>query len=552
MSRRNSPSPNRSLDDYASEKLPSNLDETIRIVQNLLNETDDFIVRRFQVFGRTPAALFYFSDLSNQVIINQNILQPLMQGPRHLVDAEVDPKRLKSVIADEALIHGECVLSADAYFVLDAILQGRAVVAVDGVDQAFVIGSPNVPKRSIAQPPTEQTIQGPREGFIEPLIFNLGLLRYRLPTPDLRIKLMRVGRITKSKVAVCYLEGIVNPDLVKEVTRRLKSIDIDGILDSGFLEQLIEDNHWSPFPQIQNTEKPDRAVGQMIEGRVIVLVDGSPFALICPTVFVQFYQSSEDYSSRFLQGSFSRLARVIALLFSLITPSLYVAIISFNPELIPTEFAIAVAGGRAGVPFPSVVEVLVMEISMEVLREATIRLPQQVGGALSIVGVLVIGQAAVSAGFASPITVVVIALTTIGSFATPAYNAAFALRMLRFPLIFLAGMFGLYGIVVGLILIGNHALSLRSFGVPYLTPAVPGNLSGLKDLLIRGPLWWMKTRPSLLQTEDESRVGQETVEYQGAKTRNVMDPKAIDEKKEGNADEAGESDHGGPSDLDSR
>ncbi|TLS48318.1 spore germination protein [Paenibacillus antri] len=552
MSRRNSPSPNRTLEDYASEKLPTTLDETIRIVQNLLNETDDFIVRRFQVFGRTPAALFYFSDLSNQENINQDILKPLMQGPLHLVDADIDSKRLKAVIAEEALIHGECVLSADVYFVLDAVLQGRAVVAVDGVDEAFVIGSPNVPKRSIVQPPTEQTIQGPREGFIEPLIFNLGLLRYRLPTPDLRIKIIRVGRITKSKVAVCYLEGIVNPDLVKEVTRRLQNIDIDGILDSGFLEQLIEDNHWSPFPQIQNTEKPDRAVGQMIEGRVVVLVDGSPFALICPTVFVQFYQSSEDYSSRFLQGSFSRLARVIALLFSLITPSLYVAIISFNPELIPTEFAIAVAGGRAGVPFPSVVEVLIMEISMEVLREATIRLPQQVGGALSIVGVLVIGQAAVSAGFASPITVVVIALTTIGSFATPAYNAAFALRMLRFPLIFLSGMFGLYGIVVGLILIGNHALSLKSFGVPYLTPAVPGNMSGLKDLLIRGPLWWMKKRPSLLQTKDDSRVGQRTVDNQGAATRNVMDPKAIDEQKEAKSDETGESDHGRSSDLDSR
>jgi len=551
MSHRKRPSPNRTLEKYARERLNPDLEHTIRIVQDLLKDTDDFIIRRFQVFGRTPAAMFYFSDLSNQLVINQNILQPLMQGPRHLEGAEVEPSRLKRVIEEEALIHGECLLSSDTYFILDAILQGRAVVAVDGLDEAFVVGSPNIPKRAVAQPPTEQTIQGPREGFVEPLIFNLGLIRYRLPTPDLRINIMRVGRITKSKVAICYLDGITNPDLVDEVKRRLKAIDIDGILDSGFLEQLIEDNHWSPFPQIQNTEKPDRAVAQMIEGRVIVLVDGSPFALIAPTVFVQFYQSSEDYSSRFLQGSFSRLARVIALLFSLITPSLYVAIISFNPELIPTEFAIAVAGGRAGVPFPSVVEVLVMEISMEVLREATIRLPQQVGGALSIVGVLVIGQAAVSAGFASPITVVVIALTTIGSFATPAYNAAFALRMLRFPLIFLAGMFGLYGIVVGLILIGNHALSLKSFGVPYLTPAVPGSWKGMKDLLVRSPLWWMTERPTLLQAEDDSRVGQQTMSNQGVETHNVLDPKAID-GKESSANENEKRHHGHSSDRDTR
>ena len=520
--------PNESLDRYAGAPLPTALEETVRIVRSILSETDDFVVRKFQVFDGTAAALFYFTDLSNQSIINSDILQPLMQGPRHLQGAPVEKERLKQVISEEALIHGECLLESDLYTLIDAILQGRAIVAVDGLDEAFVIGSPNVPKRSVAQPPTEQTIQGPREGFIEPLIFNLGLLRYRLPTPNLRIKIMRVGRITKSKVAVCYLEGIANPELVEEVQRRIQSVDIDGILDSGFLEQLIEDNHMSPFPQIQNTEKPDRAVGQMIEGRVVILVDGSPFALIAPTVFVQFYQSSEDYASRFLQGSFSRLARVLALLFSLITPSLYVAIISFNPELIPTEFAIAVAGGRAGVPFPSVVEVLIMEVSMEILREATIRLPQQVGGALSIVGVLVIGQAAVSAGFASPITVVVIALTTIGSFATPAYNAAFALRMLRFPLIFLAGMFGLYGIVVGLILIGNHALSLKSFGVPYLAPAVPGNWQGMKDLLIRGPLWWMSERPDMLRTGMKNRVGRKTMDRRGAKTRNILQRKEVE------------------------
>ena len=526
--RHRSTPPNESLDRYAGAPLPTALEETVRIVRSILSETDDFVVRKFQVFDGTPAALFYFTDLSNQSIINSDILQPLMQGPRHLQGAPVEKEQLKRVISEEALIHGECLLESDLYTLVDAILQGRAIVVVDGLDQAFVIGSPNVPKRSIAQPPTEQTIQGPREGFIEPLIFNLGLLRYRLPTPNLRIKIMRVGRITKSKVAVCYLEGIANPELVEEVQRRIQSVDIDGILDSGFLEQLIEDNHMSPFPQIQNTEKPDRAVGQMIEGRVVILVDGSPFALIAPTVFVQFYQSSEDYASRFLQGSFSRLARVLALLFSLITPSLYVAIISFNPELIPTEFAIAVAGGRAGVPFPSVVEVLIMEISMEILREATIRLPQQVGGALSIVGVLVIGQAAVSAGFASPITVVVIALTTIGSFATPAYNAAFALRMLRFPLIFLAGMFGLYGIVVGLILIGNHALSLKSFGVPYLAPAVPGNWQGMKDLLIRGPLWWMSERPEMLRTGMKNRVGRKTMDRRGAKTRNILQRKEVE------------------------
>jgi spore germination protein KA len=199
----------------------------------------------------------------------------------------------------------------------------------------------------------------------------------------------------------------------------------------------------------------------------------------------------------------------------LVFPSIYVSIISFNTELIPTEFAVAVAGGRAGVPFPAVVEVLIIETSMEVLREATIRLPQQVGGALSIVGVLVVGQAAVAAGFASPITVVAIALTTIGSFATPAYNAALALRLLRFPLIIMAGVFGLYGVMIGLILIANHLLSLKSFGVPYLSPLIPGDFQGYKDLIIRGPLSWMTYRPSFLRPVDRVKLGSPTEKSQG-------------------------------------
>jgi spore germination protein KA len=240
------------------------------------------------------------------------------------------------------------------------------------------------------------------------------------------------------------------------------------------------------------------------------------------------------------------MARVVALVFSLVFSALYVAIISFNPELIPTKFAVAVAGGRAGVPFPALIEILIMEVSMEVLREATIRLPQQVGGALSIVGVLVIGQAAVAAGFASPITVVAIALTTIGSFATPAYNAAFALRMLRFPLIFLAGIFGLYGLVVGIILISNHLLSLRSFGVPYMTPAVPMDIQGLKDLVIRAPFWWMKKRPTHLFPLDADRLGKDMKQIVFQIPDNTLDPSQIENQGEDEPGEQSSADHEHP------
>lgn len=493
------------------EQLSGSLEETSGYIERLLGPNEDFTTRRFQIFGQYEARLFYFSNMLDTSVLNLDILKPLMAPDWLGKQPEIPPEQLSGLILRDTLYHAKGSSERSLPIVIDMLLRGGTVIVVEGLREAIVIETQDVPRRAIQQPDTEQVIRGPREGFIEQLATNISLLRYRLPTTDFRVKSMKIGRFTKSRVAVCYLEGVVNDDLVGEVEKRLGRIDIDGVLDVGYLEQFIEDNHYSPFPQVQNTERTDKAVANLLEGRVVILVDGSPFALIVPTVFNQFYQTTEDYSERYILVSFIRLFRLLALCFSLVTPSLYVAIISFNPELIPTEFAVAVSGGRAGVPFPSVVEVLVMEASMEVLREATIRLPQQIGGALSIVGVLVIGQAAVSAGFVSPITVVVIALTTIGSFATPAYNAALALRLLRFPLVILAGMFGLYGVMVGLILIANHLLSLRSFGVPYLAPVVPGNFDGMKDTVVRLPLWSMKRRPWLLRTSNQFRVGESTI-----------------------------------------
>ncbi|WNC12955.1 spore germination protein [Brevibacillus brevis] len=492
------------------QDLTGNLEETIEQIRHVFGENADFSMRRFHVFGTHAAVMFYFSNMIEQSVLNTDILKPLMRKDVEGLVGEgaLDPEQLKDVLINETLYHSEGKLEARLYKLMEGLLRGQTVVVIEGLNEAFLIGTRNIEKRAIDQPATEQVIRGPREGFIELLGTNIALLRYRLQTPDFQVRTMEIGRKTRSKVAICFMQGVTNTELVEEVMDRLSMIEIDAILDSGYLEQFIEDNHISPFPQVQYTERPDKVAANLLEGRVAIFVDGSPLALVVPTVFNQFYQAVEDYTERFLLMSAIRLARLIALMFSLVFPSLYVGVISFNPELIPTEFAVAVAGGRAGVPFPAVIEVLVIETSMEVLREATIRLPQQVGGALSIVGVLVIGQAAVAAGFASPITVVIIALTTIGSFATPSYNAALALRLLRFPLIVMAGIFGLYGIVVGLILIVNHLLSLKSFGVPYLSPLVPGSFQGMKDLFTRGPLWSLKSRPVFIQPQDQRRLGQ--------------------------------------------
>lgn len=511
--------PHQIIEKEKQKYIDIKIESTKQSICGLLGDNEDFIVRKFKICKTYSTVLFYISNLVDQKVINEDILKPLIETNSRTEFHDMNKANkvnIPNMLIDEILYHSSAKLENNLSTLVEAILSGEAVIVIDDMSQAIHIDARYVEMRAIDQPETEQVIIGPREGFIERLDTNIGLLRYRLPTADFCVKTIKIGRITKSKVAICYLKGIANPALIKEMEKRLSKIDTDVIMDVGYLEQFIEDNKFSPFPQTALTERPDGVVGNLMEGRVAILVDGSPFALQVPVVFNQFFQTTEDYTTRFLLGSFTRLVRILALVFSLVFPSLYVSFISFNPELVPTEFAIAVAGGRAGVPYPAVVEVLIMEVSMEVLREATVRLPKQIGGALSIVGVLVIGQAAVEAGLSSPITVVVIALTTIGSFATPAYNASFALRMLRFPLVILAGIFGLYGVVVGCIVIFNHMLTLKSFGVPYMSPVSPSNRQGMKDVVVRFPFKWMPRRPAFLKPKNDIRVGnkKEKIDYE--------------------------------------
>lgn len=483
------------------------IEHNLAIFEQLLGMNMDLLIRRFQIQHngrRVECGLVYLDGSSSKADMNE-ILRALMF---EMDSARQDGVYLRDIIISQCIPYSDVAIKRTPSDAADWLLSGNSLLFLAGCEDVIGLSTQAFKERAVEQPQTEQVIQGPREGFIESVGTNISLIRKRMRSPNLRVKLMQIGQETATNVVYCYCEGIVNEDLVQEVERRLKNVNIDTLYGSGYLEQFIEDSHFSPFPQIQNTERPDKTVAAILEGRIAILVDGSPFALIVPAVFSQFYQTSEDYDTRFLMASMIRGIRVVALLFSLIFPSLYVSLISFNPEMIPTKFAVAVAGGRAGVPFPAIAEIFGLELVMEILREATIRLPQQIGGALSIVGVLVIGEAAVQAGFVSPITVVIVALTTIGSFATPAYNAAIALRMLRFPLMILAGMFGLYGVMVGLIFISNHLNGLKSFGVPYLSPIVPADPGGLKDSIVRMPIWAMKRRPKQLQVNDAMRAGE--------------------------------------------
>ncbi|WP_421664646.1 spore germination protein [Lysinibacillus telephonicus] len=456
-----------------SPKLEDNIYEINKIFQKNM----DFLIRKFNLFGKTPAVLICLKSLVSTEKIDRDIIKLLQEG-----EPLSDPsQQVTQYIINNILYFSDVKEVSELSSFIKAISSGKALILIEGEEYGIELDVVEKEKRSIEEPATERVVRGPRDGFIEQIMTNISLLRYRLPVPEFQIEETEVGKRTRTKVAICYMDDIVS--------------------------EVIQDRPNSPFPQVQNTERPDKVIGNILEGRVAILIDGSPFALIVPATFNQFYQTSEDYYERWIISSFVRIVRMAALIFSLTFSSFYITVLSFHPELIPANFVVAAASGRQGVPFPVIFEVLVMEFAMEILREATVRMPQQVGGALSIVGVLVVGQAAVQAGFVSPITVVIIALSTIGSFATPSYNAATAFRMLRFLLIILAGTFGLLGLAVGIMLVLNHMLSIRSFGIPYMTPFSPGNIKSLKDSIFRAPFYWLKERPAENHVRDAQRIG---------------------------------------------
>lgn len=300
------PYPHQILEKYKHITVNGNLEKMTTLVEELLGLSDDFVVRHFRIAGRIPAVLFYFSNMVEQKGVNEDILRPLM-SPSPQMLKRFRREGIDSIILKDILYHTEGEEERRLDRVVEALLRGETAVFVQGMKTAILIGTRNIEKRAVDEPATEQVVRGPRDGFIEQIGTNLSLIRYRLQTPNLRVRALQLGRMSKTKVVLLYLEGIANPDLIKEVEDRVKSIDIHTLQDSGFIEQMIEDNHFSPFPQVQVTERSEKLISSIVEGRVAIMMDGSPFALIVPAVFSQFYQTSEDYSERFLMGSLVRL-----------------------------------------------------------------------------------------------------------------------------------------------------------------------------------------------------------------------------------------------------
>lgn len=501
-------------DDHSADKntptpvtVYPDLKSNFEYINRLFVNSSDAVLRRFKIPLVNPveAFVFYIDGLTQNEIINDNLLRALMVDFPSLSSIyEVDTD-LTSFVKDNFVSVADVKVKTDLMQVIEHVLEGETALFIDDSKKALLVSVREWEARSVTEPETEVVVRGPRDGFTETIRTNTVLIRRRIKSHRLKFESMKIGELTKTTVCIAYIDGVVNDKIVEEVRERLARIKIDGILESGYIEELIEDEPYSVFPQTNFTERPDKVAGGLLEGQVAIMVDTTPFALLVPATFPMFFQSSEDYYNRYTWSTFIRLLRFVTINIALLLPALYVAVLTFHQEMIPTELLVSLATAREGVPFPLFVETAAMEFTFEILREAGIRLPRPIGQAVSIVGALVIGQAAVAAGLVSNPTIIVVSLTAIASFTMPSQNAALAIRFLRFPIIIAGAFLGLFGVMVALMLMLFHLVSLRSFGIPYMSPIAPTSKRDLKDTIIRAPWWAMFTRPRLIGYKDPQR-----------------------------------------------
>lgn len=480
--------------------LSANLDEIEAALKQTFVDCSDFLLRKVQVFDSIPCLLVYLEVLVDMNRLNDSLLRPLMTYKSLDLD---DTSSVIDLLYSELVPIAKTTIIGNMNDAVQRILKGETIIFVESTKQALSMSIPDSYHRELTEPTTEAVIRGPRLGFIETLDINLTLIRHQIRSPQLKIMKMTIGTFSQTNVALVYIENRAPQQVIDELKKRLSGIDMDSVLGSGYIEEMIRDHIYSPFPMMQVTQRPDTVSAALIEGKAAIFVDGTPMHLIAPITFWYGFQTVEDYYMNFIFASMLRWLRYLFAFLALALPAIYVAITTFHNEMIPTSLALSLAAAREVVPFPAMLETLIMEVTFEALREAGVRLPRPVGQTISIVGALVIGQAAVQAGIISAPIIIIVSLTGIASFLIPHPEMSQAISILRFPLIISAGTFGLYGLTAFMLAILIHLVSLRSIGVHYMTPLAPTNFSGIRDVLMRSSWKAMKKRQQHIQQKRE-------------------------------------------------
>lgn len=506
-----------------------NIDENINILKLLFDKSGDTVQKSF-VLWRVPKPvrihIIYIDGLTDNGMVEETVIKPLTyewRGTREQVFSEAGSVTLYDRNIFDAILYCEAQtvdIKRESSFdsAVTSVLKGDTAMFVDGYAEALVLSTKKLPLRGITENDNEASMRGPRDSFNEGFRQSTALIRRRIRDAKLRCEQGSIGERSRTDYALMYLEGVASPKLIESVRERIEKYDIDAIFDSGMAEHLMEDRWYSPFPCFQSTTRPDKAAAGIVEGRVAVVFDNSPEVIIAPSNFNMLLQASDDYYNRWAVGTFARLLRYIAAFLAIAFPGFYIAVTVYHSEMLPTRLLYAIASARSLVTLPIVAEVLIMEFLFELLREAGIRLPGPLGNTIGVVGGLIVGQSAVDAGLVSTIVVIVVALTAIASFSIPNEEFASVFRLLKFFIIITSAVYGLYGFLLGLLVVAIHLSGLTSFGVPYMMPVVAGDADkrhGRKDFVLRAPIRTMVLRPIWARGKNRVRLRENDKDMSG-------------------------------------
>ncbi|MED2765821.1 spore germination protein [Bacillus thuringiensis] len=465
----------------------SSIEENLYYIKDQLNQSIDF---KTQQIINSDVLIAYIETIVDKQIIQQKVIEPLFQKMM---------KNNESIEPIQTFIHFEMKEISILSNAIEDLINGSTLLLLNTFPFILSIETQNTEKRAITEPTNEKVIRGAHDGFIEDLNTNINLIRKQIKNPNLTVRNFTLGKNIKTKIALIYIKDLTKPDLLNEIAQRIKALPKDYALPSSNLEEYIQDSKLSPFPQILNTERPDRVIGNLLEGRAILLEEHNPNALILPVTFFAFYQSPDDYNSRWGVGSFFRFLRILSFFVAIGLPALYISVISFHFEVLPDELITPIKSSIQGIPYPPIIEALIMELTIELIREAGIRLPTTISQTIGIVGGLVIGDAVVKVGLISNTMIIVVALTAIASFVVPSSEMSNSVRLLRFPFMIAAATGGFIGMAFTFMILITHLCKLESFGTPYFAPLAPFHFKGLKDSIIRVPVWNLDKNRSAAQ-----------------------------------------------------
>jgi spore germination protein KA len=496
--------------DQAILKVPisTSLDKNLSQLKQIFEKCEDIVFHETEI-QQIKVCLVHLDTINKEKVIVE-IEQVFSSYNKE--DFSLDSENPISAFFDQRFPFRSLEKLTEIDDIVEKVLDSEIVLFVDGLKKALLFHTKDITGRFVSEPSNEPTVRGPQVGFVEDLNVNLQLVRKIIKTPSLKVEHLIVGKQTKTNIALLYLKGITDENIVKEVHKRISQIQIDGVLDSQYIESMIQDSKMSPFPTLFSTERPDRVSASLLEGRVAILTDGTPYALTAPALFVEFLHSGDDYYNGSLVSTMVRWIRFLGLFITLILPAFFVAMTSFHQDLLQTPFLIRMVSLREGLPYPVLIEAIFMLLTFELIREAGLRIPKTFGSAaITILGLVLISQSAVQAGIIGPIMAIVVSVTALTSFILPNYSFHQIIRLCGIPLLLLAGLFGFMGIIIGLMFGLTHLVSLKSFGVPYFTPVSPAYKGGWKDVFIRTPFWAMETRPPGLGVNNPIRAAENDV-----------------------------------------